>query len=138
MQIYDKGAGMSEKDTSGKKKGKAPDGSNPYKNLSLITQFTLYMLVPIGGLSAGGYFLDRYFHTSWIFIVCFFVGAVAGGQNVYRLAMKIAKQKSPEPERNIINRRKESSESTNDTILENEKQDSPGAVERDDPPGDRM
>lgn len=75
------------------------------RNLSLISQFSIYMLVPIAGMSAGGYFLDKYFGTSWIIIVCFFVGAIAGGQNVYRLAMKIASEKQPEPERNIINRR---------------------------------
>ena len=91
-------------DDNGKKRKKREDNSSIYRNLSLITQFTLYMLVPIGGLSAGGYFLDKYFHTSWIIIVCFFVGAIAGGQAVYRLAMKIANEKSKEPERNILNR----------------------------------
>ena len=91
-------------DDNGKKRKKREDNSSIYRNLSLITQFTLYMLVPIGGLSAGGYFLDKYFHTSWIIIVCFFVGAIAGAQAVYRLAMKIANEKSKEPERNILNR----------------------------------
>lgn len=89
---------------NGKKRKKREDNSSIYRNLSLITQFTLYMLVPIGGLSTGGYFLDKYFHTSWIIIVCFFVGAIAGGQAVYRLAMKIANEKTKEPERNILNR----------------------------------
>ncbi len=63
------------------------------------------MLVPIGGLSVGGYFLDRHFGTSWIIIVCFFIGAIAGGQSVYRLAMKIANEKTPEKEHHVINRR---------------------------------
>ena len=79
--------------------------SSVVKGLSLITQFGIYMLVPIAGLSVGGYFLDKLFGTQWIIIVCFFVGAIAGGQNVYRLAMKIAAEKQPEPERNILNRR---------------------------------
>lgn len=84
-----------------------------YRNLTLISQFTLYMLVPIGGLSVGGYFLDKHFGTSWIIIVCFFVGAVAGGQSVYRLAMKIANEKKEEPEHHVINRRsRETSEVT--------------------------
>lgn len=90
---------------------------NVLQNISLIAQFGIFMLVPIGGMSVGGYFLDKYFGTSWIFIVCFFVGAVAGGQNVYRLAMKVARKKHDAPEENIINRRQDSetkSEKSND------------------------
>lgn len=110
-------------DDNGKKRKKREDNSSIYRNLSLITQFTLYMLVPIGGLSAGGYFLDKYFHTSWIIIVCFFVGAIAGGQAVYRLAMKIANEKSKEPERNILNRpgRKSYLSEETDTSIREEK-----------------
>ncbi len=77
-----------------------------YRNLTLISQFTLYMLVPIGGCSALGYFLDKHFGTSFIIIIGFFIGAIAGGQSVYRLAMKIAREKPPEKEHHIINRRK--------------------------------
>lgn len=105
-----------------KKKGFS---NNVYKSLSLVTQFSIYMLVPIAGMSVGGYFLDKHFGTSWIVIVCFFVGAVAGGQNVYRLAMKIAASKEPEPERNILNRRKRDGEATpentDDTVPEEKK-----------------
>ncbi len=90
-----------------RKNKKRQDNNGIYRNLSLISQFTLYMLVPIAGCSVGGYFLDRHFGTSWIIIVCFFVGAVAGGQSVYRLAMKIAREKTPEKEHNVINRRKD-------------------------------
>ncbi|MBQ3899135.1 MAG: AtpZ/AtpI family protein [Lachnospiraceae bacterium] len=110
-------------DDNGKKRKKREDNSSIYRNLSLITQFTLYMLVPIGGLSAGGYFLDKYFHTSWIIIVCFFVGAIAGAQAVYRLAMKIANEKSKEPERNILNRpgRKSYPSEETDTSIREEK-----------------
>ncbi|MCR5476669.1 MAG: AtpZ/AtpI family protein [Lachnospiraceae bacterium] len=69
-----------------------------YQSLAQILQFSLYMLVPICGMSALGYFLDRHFGTSWIFIVCFFVGAIAGFQNVYRFAMEIMRggRKGPE------------------------------------------
>ena len=110
-------------DDNGKKRKNREDNSSIYRNLSLITQFTLYMLVPIGGLSAGGYFLDKYFHTSWIIIVCFFVGAIAGAQAVYRLAMKIANEKSKEPERNILNRpgRKSYPSEETDTSIREEK-----------------
>lgn len=102
---------MSERQNDGKKEQRKRNSAGDerrdiYRNLTLITQFTLYMIVPIGGMSALGYFLDRHFGTSWIIIVCFFVGAIAGGQSIYRLAMKIANEKKDRPEENIINRRK--------------------------------
>lgn len=116
-------------DDNGKKRKKREDNSSIYRNLSLITQFTLYMLVPIGGLSAGGYFLDKYFHTSWIIIVCFFVGAIAGAQAVYRLAMKIANEKSKEPERNILNRPRRTEGSLNEAGLNDKEEKTPEKVD---------
>ena len=116
-------------DDNGKKRKKREDNSSIYRNLSLITQFTLYMLVPIGGLSAGGYFLDKYFHTSWIIIVCFFVGAIAGGQAVYRLAMKIANEKSKEPERNILNRPRRTEGSLDEAGLNDKEEKTPEKVD---------
>ena len=116
-------------DDNGKKRKKREDNSSIYRNLSLITQFTLYMLVPIGGLSAGGYFLDKYFHTSWIIIVCFFVGAIAGGQAVYRLAMKIANEKSKEPERNILNRPRRTEGSLDEAGSSNKEEKTPEKVD---------
>lgn len=114
---------------NGKKRKKREDNSSIYRNLSLITQFTLYMLVPIGGLSAGGYFLDKYFHTSWIIIVCFFVGAIAGAQAVYRLAMKIANEKSKEPERNILNRPRRTEGSLDEAGLNDKEEKTPEKVD---------
>jgi len=116
-------------DDNGKKRKKREDNSSIYRNLSLITQFTLYMLVPIGGLSAGGYFLDKYFHTSWIIIVCFFVGAIAGAQAVYRLAMKIANEKSKEPERNILNRPRRTEGSLDEAGLNDKEEKTPEKVD---------
>ena len=114
---------------NGKKRKKREDNSSIYRNLSLITQFTLYMLVPIGGLSAGGYFLDKYFHTSWIIIVCFFVGAIAGAQAVYRLAMKIANEKRKEPERNILNRPRRTEGSLDEAGSSNKEEKTPEKVD---------
>ena len=57
--------------------------------LSMITQFTLFLLVPILGLGAVGLLLDRKLGTGWIAIVLFFVGAIVGFNNVYRFAMAI-------------------------------------------------
>lgn len=56
--------------------------------LVCISQFTIYMLVPIAMCFFGGLFLDKWLGTSFIAIVLFFVGALAGGRNVYRLAKK--------------------------------------------------
>ena len=60
-----------------------------YQSLVLISQFGINMLVPIGMLSALGIWLDSRYGTSFWTIVLFFVGAIAGGQNVYRMAKKV-------------------------------------------------
>jgi F0F1-type ATP synthase assembly protein I len=57
--------------------------------LSMLTQFTLFLLVPILGLGGAGLWLDGKLGTGWIAIVLFFVGAIAGFNNVYRFAMTI-------------------------------------------------
>ena len=59
----------------------------------MILQFGLFLLVPICGLSGLGYFLDRRFGTKWIMILCFFIGAIAGFQNIFRFAMSIISDK---------------------------------------------
>lgn len=86
--------------------------------LSLITQFSLFMIVPIAGLSALGYFLDRKLGTNWIVIAGFFLGAVAGINSIYRFAMKMADKKKDEKEEKIINRR---SENLDDTVPKDKK-----------------
>lgn len=60
-----------------------------YRSLTLITQFGINMLVPICMLSALGIYLDKRLNTSFMVILLFFVGAIAGGQNVYRMAKRI-------------------------------------------------
>lgn len=56
-----------------------------FRSLALISQFGINMLVPIGLMLWLGIWLDRKFETSWIVILCFFVGAIAGFQNIYRM-----------------------------------------------------
>ena len=58
------------------------------KVLVCISQFSISMLVPIAMCFFGGLLLDRWLGTSFIAIVLFFVGAIAGGRNVYLLAKK--------------------------------------------------
>lgn len=57
--------------------------------LAMVMQFGINMLVPICFMSAAGIWLDRKFDTSFWMILLFIVGAVAGGQNVYRMAKQV-------------------------------------------------
>lgn len=72
-----------------------------YQSLAMITQFGLNMLVPICMMSALGVWLDRKLGTSWITILFFAIGAVAGGQNVYRLARRMCAGKEPDREQGV-------------------------------------
>lgn len=67
---------------------------NVYDSLILITQFSINMLVPIGLCSLLGWYMDQKFGTVFLFIVFFFLGAIAGFRNVYRMAKKIFSEKS--------------------------------------------
>ncbi len=58
------------------------------KVLVCISQFSITMLVPIAMCFFGGLMLDKWLGTSFITVVLFFVGALAGGRNVYILAKK--------------------------------------------------
>ena len=71
--------------------------SKVVRSLSMISQFTINMLVPICMCSYVGYLLDQKFGTWFWFIILFFVGALAGGRNVYLLAQKISGAKDAMP-----------------------------------------
>jgi predicted F0F1-ATPase subunit len=60
-----------------------------FQSLAMIMQFGLNMLVPICMLSAVGIWLDGRLGTSCFTIILFVVGALAGGQNIYRMARRI-------------------------------------------------
>ncbi len=70
-------------------KRKKPVDKSVYRSFALVMQFGINMLVPIGMMSALGIYLDEKFGTSYIFILFFIIGAVAGGQNVYRMAKQV-------------------------------------------------
>ena len=55
----------------------------------MITQFGINMLVPVFVCSFLGMFLDKKFGTNFLVVILFFVGAVAGGYNVYRFSRQI-------------------------------------------------
>ncbi len=60
-----------------------------YRSLIMVGQFGINMLVPVLGCSFLGIFLDRKLGTDFLVIILFFVGAVAGGYNVYRFSRQI-------------------------------------------------
>lgn len=69
-----------------------------YQSLAMIMQFGLNMIVPICLMSALGVWLDKKLGTSFLTIVLFAVGAVAGGQNIYRIARGMCRESGQETE----------------------------------------
>ncbi|MDD6491568.1 MAG: AtpZ/AtpI family protein [Firmicutes bacterium] len=65
-----------------------------YQALTMIGQFGINMLVPVFICSFLGMFLDRKLGTNFLVVILFFVGAVAGGYNVYRFARQIFQSES--------------------------------------------
>ncbi len=72
-----------------RRKRKSKYDKSVYQSLTLISQFGINMLVPIAMMSVLGVWLDNRYHTSFWTILLFFVGAIAGGQNVYRMAKNV-------------------------------------------------
>lgn len=70
---------------------------NVYRILALFSQFTVHMLVPIFMCSFIGYYIDKKCNTSWVFILAFFIGAIAGMRNMYILAQKVYDFKKKDP-----------------------------------------
>lgn len=69
-------------------KHRVDDKKETFKILPLITQLGLVMISSVGMTTALGLWLDRRLGTSFITVILFFVGAVAGCQGVYRLVKK--------------------------------------------------
>lgn len=59
--------------------------------LTLITQFGINMLVPIFLCFFIGYYLDQKLGTSYLMIIFFFIGALAGFRNIYIFARRMTK-----------------------------------------------
>lgn len=72
-----------------------------FQSLAMVTQFGLNMIVPICMMSALGVWLDGKLGTSWLTILFFVLGAVAGAQNVYRMAKRMYSAENPEGKREI-------------------------------------
>ena len=67
-----------------------------YQALSMIGQFGIGMLVPVFICSFVGIFLDKKLGTSFFVVILFFVGALAGYRNVYRLAKRLGEKQDLE------------------------------------------
>lgn len=80
-------------------KKKKDDDRIVYQSLAMIMQFGLNMIVPICMMSALGIWLDRKLETSFLTVVLFAVGAVAGGQNIYRMARRMCREEGQEAEK---------------------------------------
>ena len=70
---------------------------NVYRSLTFITQFGINLLVPMAFMSWLGILLDEKLGTSYWMVVLFFVGAIAGGQNCYRMARTVYGSKKKDP-----------------------------------------
>lgn len=60
-----------------------------FKSLTLVFQFGINMIVPILLCTFAGIFLDKLFNTSFIVVILFFVGALAGFRNIFVFAKGI-------------------------------------------------
>lgn len=66
-----------------------PYDKGVFKAFTMVLQFGINMLVPICLMSALGIYIDNRAGTKYWMILLFFVGAIAGAQNVYRMAKNV-------------------------------------------------
>ena len=65
------------------------DGNLVAGALVMILQFGINMLVPILLCTMAGVWIGNRIGINWIAIPMFFIGALAGGNNIYRMAKKL-------------------------------------------------
>lgn len=66
--------------------------------LVMVMQFGINMLVPVCMMSAIGIWLDNKLGTSFLTIILFVIGALAGGQNIYRMAKSVCAEDASDKE----------------------------------------
>lgn len=69
------------------------DNQKILQSYTMILQFGISMIVPIGICVALGVYIGNKLNISWIVIPAFFIGAIAGGTSVYRMAKTIFEDK---------------------------------------------
>ena len=65
-----------------------------WDSLVLIFQFGINMIVPILMCTLFGVWIGKKFDMLWIVVPLFFMGAAAGGQNIYRMSKRLFETKS--------------------------------------------
>ncbi len=90
----------------------------------MITQFGINMLVPIILCTFLGIWLDKKLGTEWIMVVMFFVGALAGGRNVYIFAKRIYSMEGDTRNRDLAeeNNKKETAEEVKKDAIDEKKE----------------
>lgn len=73
-----------------------------WRALVMVTQFGINMLVPVCMMSALGIWLDGRLGTSFITIILFMIGALAGGQNIYRMVKSFCADDAGDKERQPV------------------------------------
>ena len=68
---------------------------------SMVLQFGLNMLVPIAMCTAAAVWIGDKFDMDWIVIPLFFVGALAGYTNIYKMAKRFLKDKDTKKEKDV-------------------------------------
>lgn len=66
---------------------------------SMVTQFGLNMLIPIGAMVALGVWIGDEYDMDWIVIPLFFVGALAGYNSIFRMIQRYIKPKDTQPKK---------------------------------------
>lgn len=67
---------------------KSKDSKYVWDALIMVFQFGINMIVPIVICTFGGIWIGNKFDMNWIVIPLFFVGAIAGGNNIYKMSKK--------------------------------------------------
>ena len=68
---------------------KSKNNNEVFQSFAMVMQFGINMIVPIVMCTLIGVWIGDKFDISWIVIPLFFMGALAGGQNIYRMTKKM-------------------------------------------------
>lgn len=66
--------------------------------LAMVLQFGINMLVPIAMCTIFGIWIGNKFNMEWIVIPLFFIGALAGYTNIYKMVKGFLKDKDTKKE----------------------------------------
>ncbi|MCI9417352.1 MAG: AtpZ/AtpI family protein [Eubacterium sp.] len=74
---------------------------NVYQSFMMVMQFGINMIVPILMCTMLGVYIGKKFDMLFIVAPLFFIGALAGFRNIYRMAKKIFEQESDRDTKNV-------------------------------------